>query len=134
MTPGSHVQFERVLYSAPFTLVGKTLWLRATDAAVALFEDYRHVATHAPGKGGDHHNHHTTAQDDAASRRERERDVALGRGCTSSRHWCGDGCSLPRRALPSTQGCTRTHTTHAPPREGLETKSRQAPQPPRSEI
>ena len=36
-----------MLYSAPFTLVGKLLWLRATDAAVALFEDYRHVATHA---------------------------------------------------------------------------------------
>jgi hypothetical protein len=34
---------------APFTLVGKTLWLRATDAAVALFEDYRHVATHPRG-------------------------------------------------------------------------------------
>jgi transposase len=45
-----HVQFERVLYSAPFTLVGKLLWLRATDAAVALFEDYRHVATHARGR------------------------------------------------------------------------------------
>jgi hypothetical protein len=30
--------------------VGKTLWLRATDAAVALFEDYRHVATHARGR------------------------------------------------------------------------------------
>jgi len=45
-----HVQFERVLYSAPFTLVGKTLWLRATDAAVALFEDYRHVATHPRGQ------------------------------------------------------------------------------------
>ena len=44
-----HVQFERVLYSAPFSLVGKTLWLRATDAAVALFEDYRHVATHPRG-------------------------------------------------------------------------------------
>ncbi|KZS01295.1 Uncharacterized protein APZ42_002093, partial [Daphnia magna] len=44
-----HVQFERVLYSAPFTLVSKTLWLRATDAAVALFEDYRHVATHPRG-------------------------------------------------------------------------------------
>ena len=44
-----HVQFERVLYSAPFTLVGKTLWLRATDGAVALFEDYRHVTTHARG-------------------------------------------------------------------------------------
>jgi len=45
-----HVQFERVLYSAPFTLVGKTLWLRATDAAVALFEDFRHVATHPRGQ------------------------------------------------------------------------------------
>ncbi|HNE17952.1 MAG TPA: IS21 family transposase [Ottowia sp.] len=45
-----HVQFERVLYSAPFTLVGKTLWLRATDAAVALYEDYRHVTTHARGQ------------------------------------------------------------------------------------
>jgi hypothetical protein len=44
-----HVQFERALYSGPFTLVGKTLWLRATDAAVALFEDYRHVATHPRG-------------------------------------------------------------------------------------
>jgi hypothetical protein len=47
-----HVQFERVLYSAPFTLVGKLLWLRATDAAVALFEDYRHVATHPRGQRG----------------------------------------------------------------------------------
>jgi transposase len=41
-----HVQFEYALYSAPFTLVGKTLWLRATDNTVALYEDYRHVATH----------------------------------------------------------------------------------------
>ncbi len=35
------------LYSAPFALVGRRLWLRATDASVALYEDYRHVATHA---------------------------------------------------------------------------------------
>jgi hypothetical protein len=41
-----HVQFDRALYSAPFTLVGKTLWLRATDTTVALYEDYRHVYTH----------------------------------------------------------------------------------------
>jgi transposase len=41
-----HVQFERALYSAPFTLVGHTLWLRATDGAVALYEDYRHIYTH----------------------------------------------------------------------------------------
>lgn len=45
-----HVQLERILYSAPFALVGKTLWLRATDAAVALYEDYRHVVTHPRGQ------------------------------------------------------------------------------------
>lgn len=41
-----HVKFDHGLYSAPFALVGKTLWLRATDASVALFEDFRHVVTH----------------------------------------------------------------------------------------
>lgn len=41
-----HVQHERAFYSAPFSLVGKTLWLRATDTVVALYEDYRHVCTH----------------------------------------------------------------------------------------
>ena len=41
-----HVQFDKSLYSAPFALVGKTLWLRATDSVVALYEDYRHLATH----------------------------------------------------------------------------------------
>jgi transposase len=45
-----HVQFERMLYSAPFTLVGKVLWLRATDATAALYEDYRHVCTHVRGQ------------------------------------------------------------------------------------
>ena len=42
----------RAFYSAPFTLVGKTLWLRATDTAVALYEDYRHVATHLRAPAG----------------------------------------------------------------------------------
>ena len=41
-----HVQFDKSLYSAPFTLVGKTLWLRATDMTVALYEDYRHLCAH----------------------------------------------------------------------------------------
>ncbi|HXI67405.1 MAG TPA: IS21 family transposase [Steroidobacteraceae bacterium] len=41
-----HVQYERAFYSAPFTLAGRTLWLRANDTTVALFEDYRHVYTH----------------------------------------------------------------------------------------
>ena len=41
-----HVQFDRAFYSVPFALAGKTLWLRATDNTVALYEDYRHVYTH----------------------------------------------------------------------------------------
>lgn len=45
-----HVQFERVLYSVPFALVGKRVWLRATDTAVAIYQDYRLVATHARGR------------------------------------------------------------------------------------
>lgn len=44
--PDCHVKFDYRLYSAPFALVGKVLWLRATDGAVALFDDFRHVATH----------------------------------------------------------------------------------------
>jgi hypothetical protein len=43
------VQFERVLYSVPFALVGKRLWLRASDTSVAIFQDLRLVATHARG-------------------------------------------------------------------------------------
>lgn len=39
-------QVGNSLYSAPYLLVGKRLWLRATDGAVALYEDYRHVHTH----------------------------------------------------------------------------------------
>ncbi|MEW5864473.1 MAG: IS21 family transposase [Pseudomonadota bacterium] len=45
-----HLQHERILYSAPFTLIGKRLWLRATDGAVSIFEDYRLVATHPRGR------------------------------------------------------------------------------------
>lgn len=45
-----HVQHERVLYSVPFALVGKRLWLRATDGCVTIYEDYRLVATHPRGR------------------------------------------------------------------------------------
>lgn len=41
-----HVKFDYVLYSAPFTLVGQTLWLRATDLSISIFQDYRLVASH----------------------------------------------------------------------------------------
>jgi len=41
-----HVKFDYSLYSAPFGLIGQTLWLRATDLTVSIFQDYRLVATH----------------------------------------------------------------------------------------
>ena len=42
-----HVQHDRAFYSAPYTLVGKTLWLRATDTTITIYEDWRHLVTHA---------------------------------------------------------------------------------------
>ena len=42
-----HVQHERMLYSVPYVLVGKTLWLRATDNCVSVFHEHALVATHA---------------------------------------------------------------------------------------
>ena len=45
-----HVQFDRCYYSVPFTLIGQALWLRATDAAVAIYQDYRQVALHPRGR------------------------------------------------------------------------------------
>jgi transposase len=45
-----HVQFERCYYSVPFALIGQQLWLRATDAAVAIYQDYRQVAIHLRGR------------------------------------------------------------------------------------
>jgi transposase len=41
-----HVAHQRILYSVPFALVGKTLWLRATDTSITLYDDYRLVASH----------------------------------------------------------------------------------------
>jgi transposase len=41
-----HVQFEKALYSVPFTLVGRELWLRATDTAVTVYAEHRQVALH----------------------------------------------------------------------------------------
>jgi hypothetical protein len=48
-----HVQFDKSLYSVPFTLIGQRLSLRATDTSVSLYQDYRLVAQHlrAPQPG-----------------------------------------------------------------------------------
>jgi hypothetical protein len=45
-----HVQFDWCFYSVPFTLIGQQLWLRATDGAVAIYQDYRQVAMHPRGR------------------------------------------------------------------------------------
>lgn len=42
-----HVQFERALYSVPFSWIGQTLWLRATSSSVQVYADHRLVAVHA---------------------------------------------------------------------------------------
>jgi transposase len=41
-----HVQFEKAYYSGPFTLVHKSLWLRATEKTVQIFHEQQLVATH----------------------------------------------------------------------------------------
>jgi transposase len=56
-----HVKFDYSFYSAPFTLVGQTLWLRANDVAVSIFQDYRliasHLRSHRPGERRTHPDH-----------------------------------------------------------------------------
>jgi hypothetical protein len=48
-----HVRFELVAYSAPYRLVGKQLWLKATDTTVKLYHEHELIAIHprrrAPG-------------------------------------------------------------------------------------
>jgi len=41
-----HVQFEKCYYSAPFRLVRRQLWLKATDNTVKLYYDLNMVAIH----------------------------------------------------------------------------------------
>ncbi|MGH8541733.1 MAG: IS21 family transposase [Stenotrophobium sp.] len=42
----AHVQFDYCLYSAPFRLVGQSLWLKATDTLVGLYREHELVAVH----------------------------------------------------------------------------------------
>jgi transposase len=41
-----HVQFEKSLYSAPYPLVHRLLWLKATEKTVKIFRDLELVAIH----------------------------------------------------------------------------------------
>lgn len=44
--PDSHVEFERRLYSVPWRLIGRKVWIRATDQSVEVYADDTRVATH----------------------------------------------------------------------------------------
>ncbi|WP_249190101.1 IS21 family transposase, partial [Burkholderia cenocepacia] len=50
-----HVVYKHALYSAPFTLVGKSLWLKATDTVIQLFHRHELVATHPRQRAGGRH-------------------------------------------------------------------------------
>ncbi len=41
-----HVQFEKAHYSAPYTLIHRKLWLKATDTTVKMFHNLELVAVH----------------------------------------------------------------------------------------
>ncbi|MBK7357167.1 IS21 family transposase [Propionivibrio sp.] len=42
-----HIQFDRAFYSAPWPLIGKRLWLKASDGMVSIYDEFRVVAAHA---------------------------------------------------------------------------------------
>jgi transposase len=44
--PNCHVQFEYCSYSAPFGLIGQTLWLEITPNAVRIYREHELVAIH----------------------------------------------------------------------------------------
>ncbi|CAD6563407.1 hypothetical protein LMG24235_08651 [Paraburkholderia sabiae] len=56
MHTDGHVVYKKALYSVPFPLVGKQLWLKATDTVVQVFHRHERVATHPRlRKPGDRH-------------------------------------------------------------------------------
>ena len=44
--PNCHVQFDYCYYSAPFSLIGQSLWLEITPHAIRLYRDHELVAIH----------------------------------------------------------------------------------------
>jgi transposase len=112
-----HVQFEKSLYSAPFTFVGKTLWLRATDMTVALYEDYRHLCTHPRAQRA---GQRVTVLDhlppDARTFFERDRQwcvrqaTAVGPRCAELvTRLLGDTVAERLRAAQGVIGCAKTY-------------------------
>jgi len=41
-----HLQFEKAFYSAPYKLVGKGMWVKASETTVKIYHDHQLVAVH----------------------------------------------------------------------------------------
>lgn len=50
-----HVIYRNALYSVPWALVGKRLWLKATDTVIQLYDQHQLVATHRRERAGGRH-------------------------------------------------------------------------------
>jgi transposase len=49
----SHIEFDRRLYSVPWTHIGQAVWVKATQASVMIYLNDQRIATH-DRRGGDH--------------------------------------------------------------------------------
>lgn len=50
--PDCHVVVDGAFYSAPYRLIGQTLWVRSNGLDVVVFHDHERLATHRWGKPG----------------------------------------------------------------------------------
>ncbi len=72
--PDSHVAFGKRLYSVPWTLIGKEVWIRATASTVAIFESEERVATHPRSGLGDRSTNDLHLPDHRKELRHRRRE------------------------------------------------------------
>jgi hypothetical protein len=75
----SHVCFDKRLYSVPWRLIGKELWVRATPATVAVYADDTRVATHERRGRGARSTRDEHLPDHRAPLRHRSREYWVGK-------------------------------------------------------
>jgi transposase len=87
--PDCHVVVEGAYYSAPFRLVGQTLWVRDNGVTVQIFHDHLRLATHDWGRPGtrrtiaDHYPPDKAAYLMATPRFCRDKAERIGPACAS---------------------------------------------------
>lgn len=75
----SHICFQKRLYSVPWRLIGKEVWVRATPATVAIYADDTRVATHERRGRGPKSTQDEHLPDHRAPLRHRSREYWVGR-------------------------------------------------------